>query len=199
MWWHIQSIPALCGDTALFQIYLSQIFFLWIGDITFCFLLNVITLFNLNWWNWLLITKSQQLKKKMLCIYAENSSVWKNIREFRVTMVITCNLLTYISYCFIKIKILNWIARSKNLQLVGEKWPNLPNKFIYMGMTYRYSVIGIIGLRHEVSIFTGRCSLIAHHRQCLSAGRRFQQPCCIICFKFLILRESMIYYQIART
>lgn len=23
----------------------------------------------------------------MLCIYAENSSVWKNIREFRVTMV----------------------------------------------------------------------------------------------------------------
>lgn len=109
------------------------------------------------------------------------------------------NLLTYISYCFIKIKILNWIARSKNLQLVGEKWPNLPNKFIYMGMTNRYSVMGIIGLRHEVSIFTGRCSLIAHHRQCLSAGRRFQQPCCIICFKFLILRESMIYYQIART
>lgn len=66
------------------------------------------------------------------------------------------NLLTYISYCFIKIKILNWIARFKNLQLVGEKWPNSPNKFIYMGMTYRYSVMGIIGLRHEVSIFTGR-------------------------------------------
>lgn len=37
---HVQSIPVLCGDTALFQIYLSQIIFLWIGDITFCFFIK---------------------------------------------------------------------------------------------------------------------------------------------------------------
>lgn len=193
MWWHVQSIPVLCGDTALFQIYLSQIFFLWIGDITFCFFfIKLITLFNLKWWNWLLITKSQQLKKNVMYISQKQFCMEK----YQRVSSYYGNLLTYISYCFIKIKILIWIARSKNLQLVGEKWPNLPNKFIYLGMTYRYSVMGIIGLRHEVSIFT---SLIAHHRRCLSAGRRFQQPCCIICFKFLILRESMIYYQIART
>lgn len=154
-----ESSPGACtihsctlwGYGIISDLFISDVF-LWIGDITFCFLLNVITLFNLKWWNWLLITKSQQLKKKYVMYICRKICMEK----YQRVLSYYGNLLTYISYCFIKIKILNWIARFKNLQLVGEKWPNSPNKFIYMSMTYRYSVMGIIGLRHEVSTFTGR-------------------------------------------
>lgn len=50
----------------------------------------------------------------------------------------------------------------KNVQLVVKNWPNLPNKCIYMGMTYKYSEKGIIGLRLKVIVCTRRCILIAH-------------------------------------
>lgn len=36
------------------------------------------------------------------------------------------------------------------------------SKGIYMGMTSRYSVKGITGLRHEVVVCTGSCSLIVY-------------------------------------
>lgn len=53
------------------------------------------------------------------------------------------------------------------LQLVGESWPNVPNKSIYIGMTCKYSVKGIVGIRNEITNFTGRCSFkIADFDKC---------------------------------
>lgn len=57
-----------------------------------------------------------------------------------------------------------------NLQLVGENGSNLPNKCIIMGMTCRYSMNGIIGLRYKVTFLTGSCSLIIHFNKYLSAA-----------------------------
>lgn len=50
-----------------------------------------------------------------------------------------------------------------------ENCPNLSNKCIYISMACSYSVNGIIGLQHEVTVFTGSCSLIVHLNKYLSA------------------------------
>lgn len=54
-------------------------------------------------------------------------------------------------------------------KLVDENCPNLCNKCIYISMAWSYSVYGIIGLQHKVTIFTGSCIFIVHFNKYLSA------------------------------
>lgn len=59
-----------------------------------------------------------------------------------------------------------WLKMGR-FELVGESWPNVPNKSIYIGMTCKYSVKGIVGIRNEITNFTGRCSFkIADFDKC---------------------------------
>lgn len=47
-----------------------------------------------------------------------------------------------------------------SVPIVFKNCSNLPNKFIHLGMAFKYSVKEIIVLRHETTDCTGRCSLI---------------------------------------
>lgn len=57
----------------------------------------------------------------------------------------------------------------RNLQVVDGNWPNSRFKFIYMSITCRYLVKGIMRLRHIFTAVTGICSLIGHLKKYSSA------------------------------